>query len=305
MALELNNAFRSTLGIVLAATKLLQNPSLTDLAEQLLQKLIELRSLSTASTTQNEINNSDLEQANNWIVDHQPNPNAKLRLFCFHYLGGGASMFRQWRNGLSPEIEVCPIQLPGRENRLSEQPFVQMSHLVETLAQVLHPYLDKPFAFYGHSLGALISFELARQLRRQYNLSPVHLFAAASFATQLINPLQTMGERNDSEWIRELPRLIDAPKSLLENADFVQTLLPTIKADSQIVSTYTFYSEAPLDCPISAFAGIQDHLVKLDDISPWQQHTCSIFKQRMFPGNHLFCNSDRSLLLQAINEQLA
>src|SRR5450759_4546174 len=100
-----------------------------------------------------------------WIACRKPNPQARLRLFCFPYAGTGASIFRTWSDGLPAEVEVCPVEFPGRGTRLMETPFTQLSPLVQALAQALVPLMDKPFAFFGHSLGALVGFELARQLR--------------------------------------------------------------------------------------------------------------------------------------------
>src|SRR5688572_27601574 len=111
-----------------------------------------------------------------WITYYKPNPQARLRLFCFPYAGGGTAVFRAWGDRMPKTVEVCPVQLPGRETRVMEAPFNRLSTLVQAAAQALLPYLEKPFAFFGHSMGALVSFELARQLRRQHNLKPVHLY---------------------------------------------------------------------------------------------------------------------------------
>src|SRR5208337_878151 len=108
-----------------------------------------------------------------WISCRNPGPKTRLRLFCFPYAGAGALIFRNWSDALPRDIEVCPIQLPGRGTRLTEPPFTKLSCLVEALTRALIPLLDRPFAFFGHSLGALIGFELARQIRRQHGLHPV------------------------------------------------------------------------------------------------------------------------------------
>jgi medium-chain acyl-[acyl-carrier-protein] hydrolase len=123
-----------------------------------------------------------------WVLCPKPNPQARLRLFCFPYAGGGASRFRLWPDFLPPEVEVCAIQYPGREARLGESPFTQLSPLVQTLASALRLYLNLPFVFFGHSLGALACFELARQLRRQGQPEPLHLFVSGRRAPQVPNP---------------------------------------------------------------------------------------------------------------------
>src|SRR5271165_1107618 len=120
-----------------------------------------------------------------WISGCKPSPLARLRLFCLPYAGGSALIFRAWSNALAADIEVCPIQLPGRSTRLKERPFTEMSSLIQVLAQALSSLLDRPFAIFGHSLGALVGFELARQFRRQYGVNPVRLFVSAGRAPQV------------------------------------------------------------------------------------------------------------------------
>lgn len=109
-----------------------------------------------------------------------------MRLFCFPYAGAGDSVFHSWRKSLSDLVEVCPVQLPGRGSRIAEPPFTEMSQLVQAAGQSLAPYLDKPFALFGHSMGALVSFELARHLRREYNLQLVHLFVSGRCGPQTL-----------------------------------------------------------------------------------------------------------------------
>ena len=123
-----------------------------------------------------------------WLACPQLNPQARMRLFCFPYAGGGASIFHRWPGKLPTMVEVCAVLLPGRGNRLTEPPFIQLSPLVQTLTEALLPHLTTPFAFFGHSMGALIGFELARQLRRQQGPSPVHLFVSGREAPQLPSP---------------------------------------------------------------------------------------------------------------------
>ncbi|MCL2933156.1 MAG: alpha/beta fold hydrolase [Trichodesmium sp. MAG_R03] len=141
-----------------------------------LADVIPMEFSSSLAQTENKLETVETKEGSDWIAYHKPKPNASIRLFCFHNLGGSASMYRQWSDALLPEIEVLPIQLPGREQRLQEQPFTDFASLIEILADFLSPYLDKPFAFFGHSMGSYIAFELACVLEKQYNLKPIHLF---------------------------------------------------------------------------------------------------------------------------------
>src|SRR3954447_1958571 len=122
---------------------------------------------------------------NVWLPYTEPSQQARLRLFCFPYAGGAASIFRSWADDLPPEIEVCPIQLPGREGRFREAPFTRLAPLVDALTLALLPHLNVPYALFGHSLGALISFELVRRLQRQNVARPAHLFVSGHNAPQI------------------------------------------------------------------------------------------------------------------------
>ncbi|NEN98357.1 MAG: acyltransferase domain-containing protein [Moorea sp. SIO3I7] len=244
-------------------------------------------------------------QANLWVTCAKPNPQAKLRLFCFPYAGAGASIFRSWLELLPPEIEVCSIQLPGRENRLEEEPFTRLSPLIQALTPVLHPYLDIPFAFFGHSLGALISFELARELRKQNLPSPVHVFVSASPAPQLPDLNLPIHRLPDDEFIQSLGRLNGTPQETLENPELMELFLPVLRADFAILETYFYSSADPLDCPITVFGGKSDPKVSDSELEAWRKQTQKDFTLQMFPGDHFFLKSHDQLLLDAIASQLS
>lgn len=239
-----------------------------------------------------------------WIAYRKPNLRACLRLFCFPYAGGSAALFRTWAEALPPDIEVCPVQLPGRESRLLEPPFTRLELLVQTLVPVLCPYLSMPFAFFGHSMGALISFELAHQLRRQYGLGPVYLFVSGHRAPQILDPDLPIHQLPESEFVEELRRLNGTPKLVLQNAELMQLVLPVLRADFALCETYVYSTEAPLDCPISAFGGLQDSGVSRDQISAWRDQTNSSFTLSMFPGNHFFLHSAQALILSAVSRDI-
>lgn len=242
--------------------------------------------------------------SDSWIAFRKPNPPARLRLFCFPYAGSGASIFRTWPDGLPSDVEVCPVQFPGRGTRLMETPFTELSPLVEALAQALVPLLDKPFAFFGHSLGALVGFELARQLRRQSGVQPVHLFVSADRAPQIPHRDRPIHALPEGEFLVELRRLNGIPGKVLEEAELMQIMLPILRADFAVYETYVYTTELPLGCPISAFGGLQDHRVSRGDLEAWRGQTSASFSLRMFPGDHFFLNTAQSLLLEALSQEL-
>lgn len=164
-----------------------------------------------------------------WISRPRPNPRARLRLFCIAHAGGGASAFRGWADALPPEVEVCLVQLPGRENRLMEKPFDRLDPLVAALTDAVRPWLDLPWALFGHSNGALIGFELARLLRERGLPGPRHLFASGRRAPDVPPQSRLTGHLPDDEFLADLGELGGLPRELLENREIMQMLLPLLR----------------------------------------------------------------------------
>jgi medium-chain acyl-[acyl-carrier-protein] hydrolase len=237
-----------------------------------------------------------------WISRRTTGPPTRLRLFCFPYAGAGALIFRKWSGGLPADVQVCPVQLPGRGTRLTERPFTRLTPLVEALAQALEPLLDQPFAFFGHSLGSLISFELARRIRRAYGVQPVQLFVSAGRAPQIPHRDAPVHALPEKEFLAELRRLNGTPNELLEHKELMEIMLPPLRADFALYETYVYSVEAPLDCPISAFGGLHDYRVNDNDLEGWRLQTNGSFSLRMFPGDHFFL--DQPSLLRTLSRTL-
>ena len=226
------------------------------------------------------------------------------RLFCLPYAGGGASVFREWPRALPSGLEVCPVQLPGREERWREAPFQELRDLVRVLSDVLATVAEAPFALFGHSMGGLIAFELARELRRQDKRGPFHLFLSGLRAPQMPGRHRPMHDLSDPEILRELGALNGIPEAVLGHAEFMNVLLPTLRADLTLCETYEFHSEPPLECPISAFGGTDDPRVNPDELSGWAAHTTREFRPHFFAGDHFFVNSARSAVLQVLAKEV-
>ena len=244
------------------------------------------------------------DNTNSWIVRPKPIAQARLRLFCFPYAGGGTSIFRAWPEHLPANIEVCSIQLPGRESRLREPPYTSLEPLVDILAQALQPYLDKPFAFFGHSLGALIGFELARTLMQRSQHSPLHLFVSGHGAPQIPNTDPPVHQLPQAEFIQKLNSLNGTPAEILQNPELMELFYPVLRADFAMNEMYTYRPGPLLDCAMSVFGGLRDNLVKRPDLELWREQTRGAFSVRMLPGDHFFLNSTRALLLRAILQDL-
>ena len=239
-----------------------------------------------------------------WVSWQSPNPKASLRLFCFPYAGGAALTFRTWPDSLPRAIEICPVELPGRGKRIRSVPFTRLQLLVQAIAIAILPYLDKPFAFFGHSMGGLVSFELARLLRKNYGKSPVHLFISGYRAPQIPDPDPPIHDLPEPEFLEELRRLNGTPQAVLGNTELMQILFPARRADFAVIETYAYTPEPPLDCPITAFGGLQDREVSCENLKAWQQQTNAAFSLQMLPGDHFFLQSAQPLLLQSLSQEL-
>ncbi|GAB4190473.1 MAG: hypothetical protein OHK0022_03290 [Roseiflexaceae bacterium] len=239
-----------------------------------------------------------------WALRFRPSPQAKLRLFCLHYAGGGASVFQPWAGLLPPQIELWGVQLPGRERRLREAPFVRMAPLADAVTDALRPLLDRPFALFGHSMGALLSFELARRLRREGGPLPVALLLSAHRAPHMPRRERPIHNLPEPELIDELRRLNGTPEEVLSHPELLELLLPLIRADFAACETYEYTEEPPLDCPISVFGGMTDPLVNRDELDAWSTHTAAAFSARVLPGDHFFLHKSRPMLLQALSIDL-
>lgn len=241
--------------------------------------------------------------ASPWLPYYRPKPEARLRLFCLPYAGGGASIFQSWRQQLPPGVELCAIQLPGRENRVSEAAFTRAEPLVATLAEELRPLLDKPFALFGHSMGARIGFELARRFEND-GIDAAHLFASAGVAPQLPRDKKPIHELEDREFAEELRRLNSVPEAVLENTELREIFFPVLRADFAIVETYRHTPGEPLSCPIAVFGGLEDDGVTREQLEGWKEQTRGAFTLRMFPGDHFFLQSQRGPLLRMLSRFL-
>lgn len=241
---------------------------------------------------------------NGWFIYPSRNPSARLRLFCFPYAGGGATIFSTWPRALPPEVEVVAVQPPGREGRLMEKPFSHMPELVEAMHREMLPHLDKPFAFFGHSNGGLMAFEVARTLRRTGGPMPRHIFVGGRPSPQVELEDEDIHALPHDEFIAALRRYAGTPEEILQNAEIMELIMPLLRADFSLGETYRYEPEAPLDVPITAYGGERDDEVPAWQIEAWREVTASRFVFQMFPGDHFFINGNRAQVLEAMTREL-
>jgi medium-chain acyl-[acyl-carrier-protein] hydrolase len=244
--------------------------------------------------------------ADAWISRPKPKSISRLRLFCFPHAGGGASTFFAWPTHLPAKVELCAVQYPGREERLSETPYVQFPALVAAIAEAIYPYLNKPFAFFGHSLGALVCFETAQYLRQQGALSPVHLFVSGCRAPQFINSNSPPSTLSDAMFIEEVrQRYGGIPDLVMQNHELLELFLPILRADFALLGNYRYEQRPPLCVPLSVFGGEADHQVHYGHLTAWREQTQGDFALNILPGNHFFLHKNRERICHSLGEDLA
>jgi medium-chain acyl-[acyl-carrier-protein] hydrolase len=239
-----------------------------------------------------------------WFQNDTAHDQADFKMFCFPYAGGTAFVFKKWGDILPSTVQVIPVELPGRAARLQEPAFISLPALIEELTGLIWPLLNKPFFFYGHSMGAVIAFELARALRRKYGCEPEALFVGGRRAPHVANNEPVTYHLPKGEFIEELIRLDGTPKEVIAHDELMEMMIPLLRADFQLVQTYEYIPDAPLRRPITAFGGLHDYHVPRDLLLPWKEQTESRFSLHMLPGDHFFLRSSQSQLLKLIAREL-
>jgi len=245
-----------------------------------------------------------MEESSRWISHAGGQRRVRVRLFCLPHAGGAASFFRSWSAPPGSHIEICAIQLPGREERMNEPPFRRMAPLVSALAEALAPVLDAPYALLGHSMGAVVGFELGRELRRRGKPLPLHLFACGHRAPHLASHDTPLHDLPEQRLVDELRRFAGTPEEVLSDPDMMGLILPSLRADFELCETYNHTEEPPLPFPIAAFGGLSDDEVMEDELLAWRDHTASAFRMQLFPGNHFFVDIQRLAVLETLSADL-
>lgn len=211
-----------------------------------------------------------------------------IRLFCFPYAGGSADQYRSWQRWFPEDVDLCLVHLPGRGRAIGQRAFTRLIPLVKAIADHIDCETTVPYAFYGHSMGAMISFELARELFSRRQKGPKHLFVSGRNAPQWPrNEPPTFNLPHD-EFLAELKKLNGTPHEVLGNPELMEFLINVLRADFEAVDTYNYLPGEPLSCPITVYGGLQDEHVPVESCHAWEKQTSAICRVRMFPGDHFF-----------------
>jgi medium-chain acyl-[acyl-carrier-protein] hydrolase len=239
-----------------------------------------------------------------WIHAPVRRPRARLRLYCVPYAGSGAGVFRAWPDALGAQVEVRSIMLPGRERRFNEPALTSVQEIADLLVPALAGELDPPFAIFGHSLGAMVGFEVARRLAAG-GQPPVHLLASGARAPHLRDSGPDYHRLPDAEFLGAIRDLGGTPPELVAHAEFLELMLPTLRADFTAAETYRWPAGQPLSCPITTFGGADDPLVTRADLDGWAAHTDGGLRVHVLPGDHFFIATAQAELLALVGRELA
>jgi medium-chain acyl-[acyl-carrier-protein] hydrolase len=232
-------------------------------------------------------------------------PGSRLRLFCLPYAGGSAGAYYSWLDAFADDIEVCPVELPGRASRLRDPLIDDFDTLLAALHTAIAPRVDRPYALFGYSMGSLLAFELARKFRQTGLPLPRRLFVAARGAPHISHGGPQLSSLGDDEFLREVQRRYRAiPDVLLADAEMRAMILRVMRSDLSVVESYRYRAQAPLACPIIALGGRADPAANERALQSWREQTASGFMLRMFDGDHFFLEPRRAELLQLVRGAL-
>lgn len=241
-----------------------------------------------------------------WFMRPTPRPNARARLFCFSYAGGGAAAYRLWPPSLPADLEVVAIQLPGRANRLRESALSSMSQIVDVLLPELRPLLDLPYAMFGHSMGAVLASEVTRAVLAEGAPAPRQLMVSGrrpAHVPQVEAPLHGLP---DAQFVAAInQRYGGIPEELLQHEDLMALLLPCLRADITALETHRPPVRPAMPVPLTVFGGADDRLTPREHLDAWRSETTGAFRVRVFPGGHFYLDPQRDALLADLSATLA
>lgn len=236
------------------------------------------------------------------FINYRPDTASRIRLFCFPYAGANSSIFREWINLLPSTVEVIGVELPGHGSRFNEPITSDLSLIINALKANFSFLNQKPFVFFGHSLGTKIAYELCRAFSVDNTPLPKHLIVSGGRAPHLSWRKKMIHTLPDAQLIEELKTYNGIPNDVFECPEIIELFLPILRADFTISETYKYIPGPPLHIPITALGGNNDPKVSFEEILGWKMHTSKTFNHQILPGNHFFIKESQKQLLKIINE---
>jgi pyochelin biosynthesis protein PchC len=221
-----------------------------------------------------------------WFRRFHASPESRRRLICFPHAGGSASSYVALSAELHPEVEVLAVQYPGRQNRIAERPILDIMTLADRIFAALRPWLADSPTLFGHSMGAIVAFEVARRMENEGGFTPARLVASGHWAPSRRRPQRA--HRRDDDLIAELVSLGGTEAGLLADGEFIELMLSVIRSDFQAIESYVAPPAATLRCPVTVFVGNRDPHVPVDEAQAWSEHTTARFDLHVFDGGHFF-----------------
>ncbi|MBO6636947.1 MAG: thioesterase [Roseitalea sp.] len=240
-----------------------------------------------------------------WVHKPKPNSVARSRLFCIPFAGGSASVFQNWPEGLPGQIEVCALQMPGRQSHASAAPFNRMSPLVHAMCDALRDLLDLPYAIFGNCTGSLIAYEVAVRMGALDLRPPDQLIVSCSRAAHLPDRDAPIHALPRDELRAELDRLGGTPEQVIAHPELLDLVLPVLRADFELAETYRHRERPALSVPIHALYGQDDPIVSPEEVEGWGVLTDAGFSMKALPGGHYLIDSHAEALLSAVTSALS
>lgn len=243
-----------------------------------------------------------IEDEGDWVRRFHPAPDARVRLVCFPHAGGSANYFFPVSRALARSMDVLCLQYPGRQDRRRERCVETIDELADRIALALRPWADIPLAFFGHSMGAILAFEVSLRLK-EAGITPAVLFVSGRRAPST-HRVETVHLLPDTALVQEIRGLQGTESALLDDADIVSMILPALRGDYRAVETYQHVGGSTVDAPLVAMLGDEDPMVTLSEGEAWANHTTSEFELRVFPGGHFYLNAHAADVIAFIERRV-